>query len=287
MQPPLPNPVRNVSDTALWVAMYRALETDRDDAIFRDRYARRLAGERGAAIVDNLPRARSMAMPMIVRTAVMDELVLRCVQEGCRTVLDLAAGLDTRPWRLQLPAAVHWIDADLPDMVAYKQEHMADAKPACSYEAVAIDLTDVAARRKLFARAASHGPVLAVAEGLLVYLPDAAVTELARDLHVPAGMRWWLIDIAAPKLLQMLNRNVGKSLRQANAPLLFAPAAGTAFFAPHGWREREFRSTLDESKRLRRTMRLQWLWGLLGRLGGQARREQFRRFSGIALLERT
>ena len=46
------NPIRDVSDTALWVAIYRAMESERADAIFHDPYARRLGGERGQAIVD-------------------------------------------------------------------------------------------------------------------------------------------------------------------------------------------------------------------------------------------
>ena len=52
------NPIRNVSDTASWVAVYRAMESERPDAHFNDPYARRLAGERGQAIVDAMPRGR-------------------------------------------------------------------------------------------------------------------------------------------------------------------------------------------------------------------------------------
>jgi O-methyltransferase involved in polyketide biosynthesis len=45
--------IRNISDTALWVAVYRARETDRPDAVFRDPFARRLAGERGEQIAQS------------------------------------------------------------------------------------------------------------------------------------------------------------------------------------------------------------------------------------------
>src|SRR5581483_4274953 len=71
--------VRNVSDTARWVAMYRALETERPDAIFRDPFARRLAGDRGAEILEKMPRGKATAWPMVVRTAVFDELILRAI----------------------------------------------------------------------------------------------------------------------------------------------------------------------------------------------------------------
>src|SRR5260370_39023048 len=61
-----------VSDTANWVAYYRALESERPDAIFHDPYARALAGERGERITNEMPRARQYGWPMVVRTAVMD-----------------------------------------------------------------------------------------------------------------------------------------------------------------------------------------------------------------------
>lgn len=280
-------PIRNVSDTALWVAMYRAAESERPDAIFHDPFARRLAGARGEQIVRSVTRRMQMDWPIVVRTAVMDELVLRCAEQGCKTVLNLAAGLDARPWRLPLPKTLRWIDADMPPMVAYKQQQLAGDEPVCAYEAVGIDLADRAARHGLFARAAEHGPVLVVAEGLLVYLDDTTVADLARHLHEFAPLRWWLFDLASPPLLQMLNRRLGAELQAGNAPMKFGPAEGTAFFAPHGWRELEFRSTWQESLRLKRTLRLAWLWNLLGKLGSKQKREQFRRFSGIVLMERS
>src|SRR5690349_1295576 len=111
------NPITSVSDTARWVAIYRAMETERPDALCKDPYARRLAGAQGQAIVDHLPRGRRMAWPMIVRTAVMDEIILRTIAlNKVDTVMNLAAGLDTRPYRLPLPADLHWVDVDLPEM---------------------------------------------------------------------------------------------------------------------------------------------------------------------------
>src|SRR2546426_808366 len=76
------------------------MESERPDALFRDPYARRLAGARGAQILAALPRGHTWAWPMIVRTAVIDELILRAIErDGVGTVLNLAAGLDARPYR--------------------------------------------------------------------------------------------------------------------------------------------------------------------------------------------
>src|SRR5690242_3745403 len=177
-------PIENVSDTARWVAFYRAMETERPDALFRDPFARRLAGPEGERIVKELPRGRSTAWAMITRTAVFDEIILDFVrQRNVDLVLNLAAGLDARPWRLALPPTLRWVDVDLPEILRYKTETLRDATPVCRYEAVAADLTDATVRRTLFTRLGSEGRnVLVVTEGLLVYLTAEQVSALARDL---------------------------------------------------------------------------------------------------------
>src|SRR2546430_4997213 len=130
--------IENVSDTARWVAVYRAMETARPDAVFRDPFAARLAGEKGQAIVDEMKRGRQMAWAMIVRTAVFDEVIVDRIRNGgIDQVVNLAAGLDARPWRMTaLPRDLHWVDVDLPGILDYKVEMMREEKPLCRYEAV-------------------------------------------------------------------------------------------------------------------------------------------------------
>src|SRR3954468_11048045 len=84
--------IENISDTARWVAVYRAMETARTDAIFRDPFADRLAGQRGREILAELQQGRAYAWPMIVRTAVFDEIILDAVQnKKVDLVVNLAA----------------------------------------------------------------------------------------------------------------------------------------------------------------------------------------------------
>lgn len=282
--------IRNVSDTAHWVAMYRAMETDRRDALFRDPYARRLAGPRGEAIVRTMPRGRAMAWAMIVRTAVMDEIILRAVnRDGVRTVANLAAGLDARPWRLDLPMKLTWLDVDLPDIQQYKRDALQGEKPQCQLEWVPADLANADARRSVLAKVASSpGPALVVTEGLLIYLEREQVMALATDLAATPNLRWWLIDIASPGLLKMMGRTWGKGVSQS-APFKFAPEEDTAFFEPAGWKEIEYRSMFEESLRLKRTMRFARFWSVVGRIMtvfNPRKREEFKRFSGIVLMER-
>jgi methyltransferase (TIGR00027 family) len=264
------------------------MESERPDALFHDPYARRLAGTRGEQVLAGMPKGKAFAWPMIVRTAVMDELILRAIErDRVDTVLNLAAGLDTRPYRLRLPPSLRWIEVDFPDVIAYKKEQLAGERPASALEHVGIDLTDVDRRRAFFARVGSAArQVLVVSEGLLIYLAPEQVATLAADLAAPPSFRWWLIDLASPRLLKMMEKTWGPILVAGNAPFRFAPAEGTRFFEPYGWREAEFRSTWEESIRLKRTMRLAWLWTLIGHLMPKAKREEGRRFSGIVLLQR-
>lgn len=282
------NAIQHVSDTALWVALYRAIESERPDALFHDPYARRLAGERGARIFDAVPKARTWGWPMIVRTAVMDELILKAAAQGFDTVLNLAAGLDARPYRLALPPTLRWIDVDFPEMIAYRRERLGDARAACRVEQIGLDLRIVPARRSLFTEVGrSSRGVLVVSEGLLVYLEPAEVAALARDLAGPPSFQRWLLDIAGPRIIKRMQKTWGKVVAAGNAPFLFAPAEGTRFFEEHGWTEAEYRSTWEEANRLGRAqVPFAWLWRLLTRVSSEKRREEGRRMAGIALLKR-
>jgi len=273
--------IENVSDTARWVAFYRAMETERPDALFRDPWARKLAGERGAAIVRHVPRARAMAWALIVRTQVFDELILQAVQrDGADVVLNLAAGFDTRPYRLHLPPSLRWIEVDLPELLAHKERELAGENPVCELERVRLDLADAEARRALFERVGRMGKrVLVASEGLLLYLTPEQVAPLAEDLHSPASFHWWITDLLSPALRRRLHRSWGKHLEGASSLYEFAPEEGPGFFCPYGWHVAEFRPVFDEARRLKREMPLAWLLAWIGQKG-------FGKGAGVALLER-
>ena len=125
-----------------------------------------------------------------------------------------------------------------------------------------------------------------MAEGLLIYLTAEQVGGLAAELHRQPSFRWWLIDLASPRLLQILQKSWGRTLAKGNAPFRFAPPNGTEFFRPLGWREVSYRSALEEAHRLKREMPMMWFWRLVSRLSPREKREEFRRISGFVLLER-
>jgi methyltransferase (TIGR00027 family) len=280
--------IRNISDTARWVAFYRAEETERQDACFRDPFARRLAGERGERIARSMPGGASFSWSLVVRTAVFDELIMRAVERGgVDTIVNLAAGLDARPFRLPLPPALRWIEIDLPEILDYKEGVLAGERPVCRREVVRLDLSDGGARRELFARiGAASQSALVVTEGLLVYLAPEEVGALARDLHAAGSFHWWVTDIVKPQVIRRMEKTWGRKVAEAKAPFRFAPAESTEFFRPHGWREAEFRSMGREGRRLGREMPRAWLWRLVGAALPPSAREKMGRMGGCALLER-
>src|SRR5690348_15305442 len=104
------SPIQDVSDTAFWIAHHRRLETERPDALFQDPLAAKLAGARGKRISEAMPTSHVVAWTVAIRTRIIDEFLQLALQEGIDTVLSLGAGLDARPYRMQLPASLHWIE---------------------------------------------------------------------------------------------------------------------------------------------------------------------------------
>ncbi len=245
--------IRNISDTARWVASYRAAETVRPDAVFRDPYADKLAGERGKQIAAAMPYQNKNSWPFVARTVLFDAVISEQIAAGVDTVINLAAGLDARPYRMALPASLKWIEVDLPEILDYKEEILANEKPVCSLQRVRADLVDVEGRRKLFAELASNSSkALIVTEGLISYLSPEEVGVFARDLAAPPTFGLWANDFGSPGLLKMIQKHVGDHLKNANAPLKFGPPEGPAFFEPFGWKPVEVRSLFKTAARLKR-----------------------------------
>lgn len=281
------SPIEHISDTAFWVAYCRAMESKRPDAIFRDPYAGLLAGERGKRIVQELPYGKSSAWSLITRTKALDEIILQTITgQGCDMVLNLAAGLDTRAYRLPLPQSLRWIEVDLPDILSYKEEKLAGEHPKCQLELIKLDLTDLVARRALFERLnAETEQVLVMTEGLIIYLTTEQARELASDLHAQPHFRWWLTECVDAIGMRYLQRFWSKRLAASNILLPFEVEDCTAFYQQQGWKMAEFRSSLEESHRFKREMPYGWFVRLMMRMAPPERREAYRKMTGYALLE--
>ena len=276
--------IRNISDTARWAAVFRARETQRADAIFRDPYAERLAGKMGVDIANTLPEGNSHAWAWVARTYLFDQFITQEIERGTDMVVNLAAGLDARPYRMALPASLQWIEVDLPEILTYKEGILANEKPVCALERVRADLSDGSARRALFAdldRRASR--ILILTEGLLIYLSAEQVAAFAKDLAASSHFERWILDLASPGLLRMMQRTTGKQLSQVGATFKFGPAEGLGFFLPHGWEAVDVKGLLKTATQFKRPP---FLLRLLGRLPEKRGPAGNRPWSGVCLFKK-
>jgi len=276
--------VQHISDTARWAAVFRARETERPDAVFRDPFARRLAGERGEEIAKAFPFHEKNSWSWVTRTYVFDSFIREHVKQGVDLVVNLAAGLDARPYRMDLPASLQWIEVDLPEILGYKEQILGGEKQRCRLERVRMDLADTRARRDLFDTLAKRATkALVISEGLLGYLTEEQVGSLAEDLARPSAIQLWVFDLASPGLLRMIQKNTHAQFSDSVARLQFAPANGPEFFSSHGWELLEVRSILKTAASLHRLS----LWmRLLSLLPEDPVHAGSRPWSGVCLMRR-
>jgi len=254
--------------------VYGARENERPDGLFRDPYARRLAGERGEEIAAAVERLSPESWPLPIRTYLFDSYIVECVRQGVDVVVNLAAGLDARPYRMELPRDLVWIEVDLPEILNDKESILRDVRPACALRRIRLDLADRGARRQLFKELGAQSKnALVITEGLLIYLTREQVGELADDLAAAPGFRHWIVDLVSPGLRRTLSKQFGVVLDDGGVPFKFSPEEGPSFFVPHGWEPVGVRSMLKTAAKLKRVNPFFRLLALLpdprGRLGNR------------------
>jgi methyltransferase (TIGR00027 family) len=170
----------------------RAMESARPDRLFEDPYAQafvdtaRSAGVESSLVGDERQWGRSELGALfydlaIVRTRFFDDFLLEAATAGCRQVVLVAAGLDTRAFRLPWPQHVRVFELDAPEVLSFKQHVLTDrsAQPRCARTAVGVDLRAEWTGELLSAGFRRSVPTVWLAEGLLIYLSfDEAATLL-------------------------------------------------------------------------------------------------------------
>jgi methyltransferase (TIGR00027 family) len=255
--------IQHVSDTAVWVAHYRALESERPDALFRDQWAKTLAGARGREIADSVKRPSPYSQwAVVIRTYLIDALITKLVSDGVDMVINLGAGLDTRPYRLQLPRTLRWVEVDYAHVLDHKERLLGSEKPRAELERIALDLLNIDERRDLFARLDSKSKnALILTEGVVPYLREDQMAALAKDLHAQKSFRWWIAEYYAPQMYAYF-KSRQKSEQMKNAPFCFFPPNWFDFFRSYGWAPLDIRYLPEEAEKLGRRMPLPW-WARL------------------------
>ncbi len=137
-----------------------------------------------------------------------------------------------------------------PAITEEKEKLLAGETPKCALAREKIDLADDAARQAMLDRSLDGAnKALVITEGLLVYLPEKVVRAMSHDLERKA-VRWWMFDLASPAILKMMTRGMGGQLD--NAPVVFGPPNGVAFFESLGWKVREIRPAIRAAAQYKR-----------------------------------
>jgi methyltransferase (TIGR00027 family) len=164
--------------TSRWAAAGRARESDRSDRLFTDPLATILAGESGFALLDEMsPGHGRENTTFAVRTRFFDDLVTSATDAGIRQVVLIAAGMDTRAYRLRWPDATSLFEVDQPQVLAVKQQILDDqqTQPACRCVTVSADLAGGWTAAVKASGFQTGQAAVFVAEGLMMYLPEPAV----------------------------------------------------------------------------------------------------------------
>ena len=224
--------------TARWTAAVRAREHVRPDRLFQDPWAAALAGQLGADWIAQRPEASTI--PIVLRTRYFDDFVQRITQHnGIRQVVLLAAGLDTRAFRLAWPVQTQIFELDQPAVLQHKEQVLiaTGAQTACTRRIIEMDLTGPWPAALIDAGFDPHQPSIWLLEGILFYLPNDSVTQiLDRVTSLAAPNSWLGFDIVNSITLTFpLTRPWVEMQAEAGAPWLGTMEDPVAFLAARGW----------------------------------------------------
>lgn len=226
-----------VSRTAVWMAELRAGESNRADRLFDDRLAGEFVSAAGPTGVTTVPPGTTEFLA--IRTRFYDNWLLGTCAGGVRQVVLLAAGLDTRAFRLALPDGVRLFELDLPELFEFKEPVLAagGATPVCERVVVPADLREDWASPLVAAGFDRAVPTGWAAEGVLPYLGNAEIERLLTriaELSAPGSALAFdhLHDSIADRQVM---REVGDTLRGMDAELVSTMDDPVALLAGLGW----------------------------------------------------
>jgi methyltransferase (TIGR00027 family) len=230
---------KSLAATARWAAAVRAMESAREDPLFSDPWAAALAGSEGAAWIQR--RSPDSVIPMVLRTRFFDDFLLRIAREhAIRQVVLMAAGLDTRAFRLGWPARTRLFELDQPDVLSHKERVLqtAGARPTCKRTVVACNLTGSWVQALTAACFNPQQPSAWLLEGFLFYLTSQDLTKLLdRTLGLAAPGSWIGFDIInSITLSSPLTQQWVEMQAKAGAPWIGSLDDPGEFIAARGWK---------------------------------------------------
>lgn len=229
-----------VAKTSLLVAALRALETNRSEnegRLFTDPFAEVLAGSEGFSILEQMRAVVGEQPSIALRTRYFDDRISEGLAQGIRQIVILAAGMDTRAYRLSFPDGTRVFELDRPEVLSYKQEKLGNTLPHCTRHTVGVDLREEWQSKLIEAGMNTFDLTLWLVEGLLLYLEEADVLTLFEkidSLSVPNSIL--LFDVLGRSLLDapQMAKQIHFS-EKLGAPWRFGVDEPEKFMEQFGW----------------------------------------------------
>jgi methyltransferase (TIGR00027 family) len=227
-----------LSATARWTAAVRAMESAREDRLFDDPWATALAGKDGAKWIET--RSPDSVLPIVLRTRFFDDFLQRvAVEEGIRQIVLVAAGLDTRAFRLNWPEQTRLFELDRPSVLEYKEQILraAGARPTCERRSIKVDLT-IPWKETLPASGFDrHQPSGWLLEGFLFYITNEQTAHTLNEVTALAAPGSWIgFDVVNGAVMtSSLTRKWVEMQASSGAPWIGTMDEPEEFLAARGW----------------------------------------------------
>lgn len=181
----------SISKTSLLTAAMRAVETNRtleQGRLFSDPYAEILAGDEGKNILEKAIKASGDQPAIAIRTRFVDDKMSAAIKNGCRQIVILASGMDTRAYRLNFSQDICIFELDREEVLNYKSEKLLSLKPK-SVEphshliSIPVDLKTDWTSSLVKAGFKKSEKTFWLVEGLLMYLHEEDVITLFNRIN--------------------------------------------------------------------------------------------------------
>ncbi|HZU86695.1 MAG TPA: SAM-dependent methyltransferase [Anaerolineaceae bacterium] len=232
-------PENLLGSTARWTAAVRARETAREDRLIHDPWASLLAGKEGEAWIAQRPP--DSTLPIVLRTRFFDDFLQRITtQQGIHQVVLMAAGLDTRAFRLDWPAETQIFELDQAPVLEYKEQALrsAGAGARCARQTIPADLTSPWQEHLIAAGFNREQPSAWLLEGFLFYLPSETVVHVLDEVsHMATPASWLGFDIINNAMLNSPYTKAWIEMQaQSGAPWIGVLDTPEEFLAARGWK---------------------------------------------------
>lgn len=229
-----------IAKTSLLTAAMRAKESNRSESegrLFVDPFAELLAGAEGAELMRKGIESSGDQPAIAIRTFYMDSKINQATKNGIRQIVILAAGMDTRAYRLHFPEGTKLFELDRKEVIDYKKQKLQGTQPSCQLISLAQDLRE-SWKDLLLSSGFQQGiNTLWLVEGLLMYLEEHHVLELFNRINqLSIAQDILLFDILSRSLLEAPHmQNQLKFLESLGAPWKFGVNEPEIFMKKLGW----------------------------------------------------